>query len=124
MRHNSGQVARLLRLMTGLGIGLLTVFPVVLNLTGSDSWADEGYQDQEEAEEIEDLADIEPTIPEGWQDLEHRELGFAVNLPPGRLRESVQPIETSLGTLEMYMIGLEDNERVYGVIVADFPDFF
>ncbi|WP_159788849.1 hypothetical protein [Sodalinema gerasimenkoae] len=127
MKYRQGRAAGLLRMMAAVAMGLLTLGGVLLSPLSSESRAEDGNQNLEEieeSEEIEDLADIEPTIPDSWQDLEHAELGFTVNLPPGSLRESIQPLETSLGTLELYMIGLENNEQVYGVIVADFPEFF
>jgi hypothetical protein len=75
-------------------------------------------------DEMEETIERQPEIPEGWQPLEHPQLGFQVNFPPGQLRESIEPVETSLGMLEMYILGLERDNEVYGVIVADFPDFF
>ncbi|TVR12925.1 MAG: hypothetical protein EA395_04900 [Phormidium sp. GEM2.Bin31] len=113
--------------MAVVTLGLFTLGGVLLSPLSSESRAEDGNQrldESEESEEIEDLADIEPTIPDSWQGLEHPELGFTVNLPPGSLRERIQPLETSLGRLEMYILGLENNEQVYGVIVADFPSFF
>lgn len=83
-----------------------------------------GEDEPEEIEEIEDTLEVESEIPDNWQPLEHRQLGFQVNFPPGQLRESIEPVETSLGMLEMYILGLENEDEVYGVIVADFPDFF
>jgi len=37
-----------------------------------------------------------------WQALENLDAGFAVTMPPGTLREGVQPVETSFGTLDMF----------------------
>ena len=79
---------------------------------------------EDDPEEMEETVEVEPEVPENWQSLEHPQLGFQVNFPLGQLRESIEPVETSLGTLEMYILGLERDDEVYGVIVADFPDFF
>ncbi|MBO9997880.1 MAG: hypothetical protein J7641_02555 [Cyanobacteria bacterium SID2] len=59
-----------------------------------------------------------------WQALENLDAGFAVTMPPGTLREGVQPVETSFGTLDMYILGVDLNDRALAVMVAEFPAFF
>ncbi|KPQ39474.1 MAG: Uncharacterized protein family (UPF0150) [Phormidium sp. OSCR] len=117
---------RWMRLFWGLA-GLLVISGVLFPPLRAGSTGEESPEDiSEEIEDTveEDTVEVESEIPEDWQPLEHRELGFQVNFPPGQLRESIEPVETSLGTLEMYILGLERDDKVYGVIVADFPDFF
>lgn len=64
------------------------------------------------------------TVPEGWQTLENPGLGFLVQMPEGDLREGVRPLVTSLGELEMYVVGVDRRDRAYAVMVAEFPEFF
>lgn len=138
MNLKQAQAEGLFKTLTGVVIALLALSGFLFLPASADSTGGEGgdcgsdrlcdlaqnSENLDDTEEIEDIADIEPEIPDNWQAVEHSQLGFSVNLPPGPLRETIQPLETSLGQLEMYLIGLENNEQVYGVIVADFPDFF
>ncbi|WP_017659063.1 hypothetical protein [Baaleninema simplex] len=59
-----------------------------------------------------------------WQELENQGAGFAVAMPPGTVRQGVQPVETSLGDLDVYILGVDLDDRAFAVMVADFPSFF
>lgn len=111
------------KLLWGL-MGVFVVSGVLFQPLRADSTGESESESMASPDEIEERTEVEPEIPEDWQPLEHPELGFRVNFPPGQLRESIEPVETSLGMLEMYILGLEGDDKVYGVIVADFPDFF
>jgi hypothetical protein len=69
-------------------------------------------------------ADSAIEVPIDWQTLENPGLGFTLQMPPGLLREGIRPLDTSLGELDMYVVGLDERDRVYAAIVADFPEFF
>ncbi len=105
-------------------VGVFVILGVLFQPLRAGSTGEDETEEIEEIEEIEDTLEVESEIPDNWQPLEHRQLGFQVSFPPGQLRESIEPVDTSLGMLEMYILGLENEDEVYGVIVADFPDFF
>ncbi|MGC9502794.1 hypothetical protein [Baaleninema sp.] len=65
-----------------------------------------------------------PLRGDGWQELENLGAGFAVAMPPGTVREGIEPVETSLGDLDVYVLGMDLDDRAFAVMVADFPDFF
>ncbi|MGB3239701.1 MAG: hypothetical protein WBB29_15505 [Geitlerinemataceae cyanobacterium] len=59
---------------------------------------------------------------ETWQSFSRPEGGFAVQMPPGTVREGVQPTETELGTIDIHLLGIDLPTRLYAVIYQDFPD--
>jgi hypothetical protein len=58
---------------------------------------------------------------ETWQAFSRPEGGFTVQMPPGTLREGVQPMETELGAIEIHVLGIDLPTRLYAVVYQDFP---
>lgn len=61
---------------------------------------------------------------EPWQSFSRPEGGFAVQMPPGTVREGVQPMETELGTIDIHLLGIDLPTRLYAIVYQDFPDAF
>ncbi|MDY6937705.1 MAG: hypothetical protein SWY16_08550 [Cyanobacteriota bacterium] len=59
-----------------------------------------------------------------WELLSRPEAGFAIELPPGPLREEVQSIETEVGAIQLHTVGIDRETRVYAVLYNDFPEVF
>ena len=66
---------------------------------------------------------IEQTASD-WDLLSRPEAGFAIEVPPGTLREEVQSIETEVGQIQVHTIGIGRETRVYAVRYNDFPPVF
>ncbi|MBE9042780.1 hypothetical protein IQ235_18635 [Oscillatoriales cyanobacterium LEGE 11467] len=65
-----------------------------------------------------------PQTESGWELLSRPEAGFAIEIPPGTLREEVQSVETEVGQIELHTIGVDRETRVYAVRYNDFPEVF
>jgi hypothetical protein len=61
---------------------------------------------------------------ETWQSFSRPDGGFAVQMPPGTVREGVQPTETELGPIDIHLLGIDLPTRLYAVVYQDFPDAF
>lgn len=57
-----------------------------------------------------------------WQSFSRPAGGFAVQMPPGTVREGVQPMETELGPIDIHLLGIDLPTRLYAVVYQDFPD--
>jgi hypothetical protein len=61
---------------------------------------------------------------EPWQSFSRPEGGFAIQMPPGTVREGVQPMETELGAIDIHLLGIDLPTRLYAIVYQDFPDAF
>jgi hypothetical protein len=61
---------------------------------------------------------------ETWQSFSRPEGGFAVQMPPGTVREGVQPMETELGSIDIHLLGIDLPTRIYAIVYQDFPNAF
>lgn len=59
-----------------------------------------------------------------WQLFSRPEGGFAVQMPPGTVREGVQPMETELGAIDIHLLGIDLPTRLYAIVYQDFPEAF
>ncbi len=57
-----------------------------------------------------------------WQPLSRPDAGFAIQLPPGELQESVQPIQTEFQAIDLHMLGIRSPNFLYAVIYSEFPE--
>jgi hypothetical protein len=69
------------------------------------------------------IANSSPVLVQtDWQPLSRPDAGFAIQLPPGEFRESVQPVQTEFQSIDLHLLGIRSPNFLYAVIYSEFPE--